>query len=156
MADWKKIEAEYITTETSYRKLAQKYGLNQATVAQKAKAEDWVGKRKQQASTAQAKILEKDINKKVDRATKLYNAADELLEKIVTGISSASIVSPTAAKNYSDALKNIKEIHLIRSAEDIEEQKARIAKLKKDAEKQDNDKSSITIKLEGSLSDYAQ
>ena len=156
MADWKKIEAEYITTETSYRKLAQKYGLNQATVAQKAKAEDWVGKRKQQASTAQALILEKDINKKVDRATKLYNAADELLEKIVTGISSASIVSPTAAKNYSDALKNIKEIHMIRTQEDIEEQKARIAKLQKEAEKQDNDKSSITIKLEGSLSDYAQ
>ena len=156
MADWKKIEAEYITTETSYRKLAQKYGLNQATVAQKAKAEDWVGKRKQHASATQAEILDRDMECKVDRATKLYNAADDLLEKIVAGISKADVVTPTAAKNYSDALKNIKEIHMIRTQEDIDEQKARIAKLQKDAEKQDNDKSSITIKLEGSLSDYAQ
>ena len=155
MADWKKIEAEYITTETSYRKLAQKYGLNQATVAQKAKAEDWVGKRKQQASTAQAMILEKDINKKVDRATKLYNAADELLAKIVTGISSVSIVSPTAAKNYSDALKNIKEIHMIRSEADMREQEARIRNLEKQAE-QDNNKEPIKVVIEKNLEEYSK
>ena len=80
MADWARIKTEYITTETSYRKLAQKYGLNQATIAQKAKAEDWVGKRKQQASTTQAKILEKDIAKKVDRAARLMTVSDKLLD----------------------------------------------------------------------------
>ena len=45
---------------------------------------------------------------------------------------------------------------MVRSLEDIDEQKARIAKLQKEADRQDNDKSSITITLEGSLSDYAQ
>ncbi len=156
MADWKKIEAEYITTETSYRKLAQKYGLNQATIAQKAKAEDWVGKRKQQASTAQALILEKDINKKVDRATRLKTVADKLLDKVEALVADDDYLSAAAIKNLSDALKNIKEAQMIRTQEDIDEQKARIAKLQKEAEKQDNDKSSITITLEGSLSDYAQ
>ena len=156
MADWKKIEAEYITTETSYRKLAQKYGLNQATIAQKAKAEDWVGKRKQQASTAQALILEKDINKKVDRATRLKTVADKLLDKVEKLVTDEDQLTAAAIKNLSDALKNIKEAQMIRTQEDIEEQKARIAKLQKEAEKQDNDRSSITITLEGSLSDYAQ
>ena len=155
MADWKAIEAEYITTETSYRKLARKYGLNQATIAQKAKTEDWVGKRKQQASATQAKILQADTEQKVDRATKLYNAADDLLDKIVAGISSGSVVSATAAKNYSDALKNIKEIHMIRSAEDIEEQKARIAKLQKETEKTDGN-NGFTITLEGGADAYVQ
>ena len=155
-ADWAKIEAEYITNEdTSYRKLAEKYGLNQATVAQKAKADDWVSKRKQHASATQAEILDRDRDIKVDRATKLSNAADQLLNKIVKGIESAAIVTPTAAKNYSDALKNIKEIHMIRSEEDIEEQKARIAKLQKDAQDEDKNKT-ITITLEGDLSRYAQ
>ena len=153
-ADWAKIEAEYITTDTSYRKLAEKYGLNQATVAQKAKADDWVSKRKQHASTTKAEILDRDRDIKVDRATKLSNAADQLLNKIVKGIESAAIVTPTAAKNYSDALKNIKEIHMIRSAEDIEEQKARIAKLQKDA--QDDTSKTIMVTLEGDLSRYAQ
>jgi hypothetical protein len=156
MADWKKIEAEYITTETSYRKLAQKYGLNQATIAQKAKAEDWVGKRKQQASTAQALILEKDITKKVDRATRLKTVADKLLDKVEVLVERNDELSATAIKNLSDAIKNIKEAQMIRTQEDIEEQKARIAKLQKETEKQDNEKSSITITLEGSLSDYAQ
>ena len=45
---------------------------------------------------------------------------------------------------------------MIKSDQDIREQEARIAKLQKEAEKQDNDKSSITITLEGGLSDYAQ
>ena len=155
MADWKKIEAEYITTDTSYRKLAQKYGLNQATIAQKAKAEDWVGKRKQQASTAQALILEKDINKKVDRATRLKTVADKLLDKVEALVADDDYLTASAIKNLSDALKNIKEAQMIRTQEDIDEQKARIAKLQNEAHKVDSEKS-ITITLEGSLSDYAQ
>lgn len=155
MADWKKIEAEYITTETSYRKLAQKYGLNQATIAQKAKDEDWVGKRKQHASTAQALILEKDITKKVDRATRLKTVADKLLDKVEVLVAQDEYLSASAIKNLSDALKNIKEAQMIRTEEDIEEQKARINKLQNEAHKVDMDRS-ITIKLEGGLSDYAQ
>ena len=154
-ADWKRIETEYITTDTSYRKLAQKYGLNQATIAKKAKDEDWVGKRKQQASTAQAKILEKDIDRKVDRATRLKTVADKLLDKVEALVSDDDYLSATAIKNLSDALKNIKEAQMIRTQEDIAEQKARIAKLQNEAHKVDGEKS-ITITLEGSLSDYAQ
>lgn len=149
MADWKKIEAEYITTETSYRKLAQKYGLNQATIAQKAKAEDWVGKRKQQASTAQALILEKDINKKVDRATRLKTVADKLLDRVETLVAQDDHLTASAIKNLSDALKNIKEAQMIRTQEDIEEQKARIAKLQKEAQKEENHNRDVTITIEG-------
>lgn len=155
MADWKKIEAEYITTETSYRKLAQKYGLNQATIAQKAKAEDWVSKRKQHASATQAEILGRDMEGKVDRAMKLCNAADVLLEKIVAGMNKGDSIAPTAAKNYSDAMKNIKDILMIRSAEDIEEQKARISKLQKEAEKTDRN-DGFTITFEGDIDSYAK
>ena len=154
-ADWAKIEAEYITTDTSYRKLAQKYGLNQATIAQKAKADDWVSKRKQHASDTQAEILDRDKTSKVDRATKLYSAADQLLDKTVRGIENAAIVTPTAAKNYSDALKNIKEIYMIRSEEDIEEQKARIAKLNREADREDRS-ASITVLLEGVTEGYGE
>lgn len=156
MADWEKIKAEYITTEISVRDLAQKYGVHYTTIGKKASKEGWQTLRQQQTNMTLTKILEADTEQKVDRATKLYNAADDLLEKIVSGISSVAIVSPTAAKNYSDALRNIKEIHMIRSTEDVEEQKARIAKLQKETQKVDNEKSSITITLEGSLSDYAQ
>lgn len=156
MADWKKIEAEYITTETSYRKLAQKYGMNQATIAQKAKAEDWVGKRKQQASTAQALILEKDINKKVDRATRLKTVADKLLDRVENIVAQDDHLTAAAIKNLSDALKNIKEAQMIRTQEDIEEQKARIAKLQKEAQREDIQKEPIRVIIADDLSEYSK
>ena len=156
MADWQKIKTEYITTEISYRKLAEKYGLDQATIARRAKKEDWVSKRQHHADKTQAKILNADTKNKADRAARLMTVADKLLNKVERYVDESEYVSPTSAKNLSDTLKNIKEVCMVRSIEDIEEQKARIAKLQKEADRQDNDKSSITITLEGSLSDYAQ
>ena len=32
MADWQAIKTEYITTDTSYRKLAQKYGISHVQI----------------------------------------------------------------------------------------------------------------------------
>ena len=81
-ADWKQIETEYITTDSSYRKLAEKYGLDQATIARKAKKEDWVSKRQRHVNETQAKVLNADTQNKVDRAARLMTVADKLLNKI--------------------------------------------------------------------------
>ena len=81
--DWNAIKTEYITTDTSYRKLAQTYGVDQATIARRAKKEDWVSKRQQNVSTVQAKIVDAISDKQVDRATKLLTASDKLMEKVV-------------------------------------------------------------------------
>ena len=156
MADWQKIRAEYITTDISYRKLADKYGLDQATVARRAKKEDWVSKRQHHADKTQAKILNADTKNKADRASRLMTVADKLLKKVEVLVDKDDYLSAGAIKNLSDALKNIRDTQMIRSELDIREQEARIAKLQKETEKQDNEKSSITITLEGSLSDYAQ
>ena len=155
MADWEKIKAEYIATDTSYRELGQKYGVNYATIGRKAAKEGWQTQRQQHVNNTLTKILDVDTEQKVDRATKLYSAADELLEKIVAGISSAAAVTPNAAKNYSDALKNIKEIHMIRSAEDVEEQKARIAKLQKEA-KNENNNEQIRVVMDDDAGNYSK
>jgi transposase-like protein len=154
-ADWDLIKTEYITTDITCRKLAEKHGVSESTLFKKCSKERWEASRKQHGSKLEAKILQKDINKRADiavaRSNALMEAADLLLEKTVRGINSAPIVTPTAAKNYSDALKNIKEIHMIRTAEDIEEQRARIAKLRKDTEKADTD-SQVTVIIEGDKS----
>lgn len=154
-ADWAKIEAEYITTDTSYRKLADKYNVDQATIARKAKKEDWVSKRQQHISTTQAKVLAADAQQKVDRASRLKNVADKLLDRVEDIVEYDQHLTASAIKNLSDALKNIKEAQMIRTTEDIEEQQARIAKLKKEV--QDDDKSkTITVTLEGDLKRYAK
>lgn len=155
MADWKRIEAEYITTETSYRKLAQKYGLNQATIAQRAKAEDWVGKRKRQASTTQAKIIGAVEGQKVNRAVRLQRVADKLLDKVELILDEPGGVASGSLRNISATLRDIKEIQMIRSELDVKEQEARIANLQKQAEK-DERNASVTVTMEGELAEYAR
>ena len=155
MADWEKIKAEYITTKTSYRKLAEKYGVHYKTISSKGKDEGWAELRSQHTHTVLTKTLDCDINQKVDRAAKLMTAADKLLQKVEQYLETDGPISPTSAKNLSDAMRNIKEIHMIRSAEDIEEQKARIAKLQKEAQKEDNGKQ-ITVILEDELNDFSK
>ena len=156
-ADWAKIKTEYISAskKVSYRKLAKKYGVPESSLFAKASEEQWVEQREQFQSKTIAKSLDAISNATADRAVALMEAADLLLERTVSGIKAYRELPATAAKNYSDALKNIKEIHMIRSAEDIEEQKARTAKLKKEVPDDDKSKT-ITVTLEGDLISYAK
>ena len=155
MADWKKIEAEYITTETSYRKLADKYGVDQATIARRAKKHDWVSKRQHHADKTQAKILTADTQKKVDRVGRLMTVADKLLKKVEQAVDQEGPMSANAIKNLSDALKNIRETQMIRSDADMREQEARIRNLEKQAQVEETDKE-IKVTIEGDLELYSK
>ena len=156
MADWQKIKTEYITTDTSYRKLADKYGIDQATISRKAKKEDWVSKRQHHLSETQAKVLAADTEKKVDRASRLMTVADKLLEKVEQWVEMDEPITANSIKNLSDAIKNIKEVQMIRTAEDIEEQKARIAKLQKEAEREEKTDNTIVIQFAEGSEEYAK
>ena len=159
MANWQKIKTEYITTDTSYRKLAQKYGVHYNAIANKAKQEDWVSQRNQFCDRTVTKTVTAISNKQVDRATQLVEVSDLLLAKVKSLVEGNPelLITPQNLKNLSGVLKDIKEIQSIKSEKDLEEQDARIAKLRREAEKDDSkDKSSITITLEGGLSEYAQ
>lgn len=135
--NWEQIETEYITTDTSYRKLAEKYGVDQATIARKAKKEDWVSKRQRHVSNTQAKVLAADTRRKVSRAERLQTVADKLLNKIeaVVETTDPEDMSAKEIRALTAAVKDIKEIHMIQSEADMREQEARIAKLNREAEK---------------------
>ena len=148
MADWQKIKTEYITTDTSYRKLAQKYEVDQATIARRAKKEDWVSSRQRHADETQAKILTADTKKKADRATRLCTVADKLLNKIEQAVDQEAPISAGAIKNLSDALKNIRDAQMLKSDGDLREQEARIAKLHKEAQQEEKN-TDVHIVIEG-------
>ena len=86
MADWQTIKTEYITTDTSYRKLAKKYGVSYVQIGNVGKEENWVELRKQHLDGILTKSLENDTKKKVDRAKRLRDAADRLLDKVERAI----------------------------------------------------------------------
>ena len=144
MADWQAIKTEYITTDTSYRKLAQKYGINVTTIAKTAGAEGWVEQRKQYATETQAKTLEKISQQEANRAAKIHSVADQLLNKIEALVDRPGMV-PKDVRALVAAVKDLKEIQSVKSALDEQEQRARIANLQKLAQKEDTQADSIEV-----------
>ena len=159
MADWQAIKTEYITTDTSYRKLAEKYGVSRVQIGNVGAEEKWVELRRQHLDKTLTNTVDTISKQQVDRAANLISVADLLLAKVKSLVEmDAEVLRDTQSlKHISGVLKDIKEIQMIRSDADMREQDARIAKLRKEAEKEDDkDKRSITITLEGGLDEYAQ
>ena len=153
MADWKKIKTEYITSNISYRALAEKYGVHYQTICRKSKAEKWVEQRKRTANKTVTKSIDKISNQQVDRAAKLASVADLLLDKIRVMVEENPEIMtvPQNMKHISGVLKDIKDIQMIKSAADIKEQEARIEKLRKDT----HDPSTVpTIVIQGLPEEY--
>ena len=153
MADWNKIKTEYLTSDTSYRKLAQKYGVNATTIAKKASKEDWVSQRQQLANRTLSKTLTAVSNRQVNRAARLQKVADKLLNKIEAAVDDYNmevlLVDRQSLRQITGALKDIKDIQMIRSEADLREQEARIAKLLKEAEREDSGPNKVVIQMEG-------
>ena len=87
MADWQAIKTEYITTDTSYRKLAQKYGVSTTQICNVGRDEGWVELREQHLNKTVAKTIEKIGNKQVDKMARIDKLTDKLLDKLEKAIS---------------------------------------------------------------------
>jgi hypothetical protein len=191
--DWNKIRTEYISTETSYRKLAEKYDVPVSTIFKRAKKENWVDLKKQNEDNLVAKTLETCSEMQVERLKRIQTATDDLLSKIeqaikelnivlntktkktkvieynnierpdkptkeiieeeVEVVETASIVDRTGLKAIASALKDIKEIQMLKSDADMREQEARIAKLRKETEEEKKD-TSINITFGDEVKKY--
>ena len=143
--DWKRIKAEYIAGGTSYRKLAEKYGVSFTTLTRTAQRENWVGLRQQAEDKATTEIVDVVTKDAVKKAVNITDVADKLLEQIEDLLTTSPITSTQSLKNITSALKDLKEIKGYKSDADMREQEARIAKLRKEAEKEDDNVNEIEI-----------
>jgi transcriptional regulator of aromatic amino acid metabolism len=158
MADWQKIKTEYITTNTSYRKLAEKYGVHYNAIANRSKQEGWISQRNQHCDRTMTNTLNAISDKQVDRATNLISVSDLLLAKVKSLLETdAEVLSDTQSmKHISGVLKDIKEIQMIRSDADMREQEARIKNLQKQAESDEGNKEPVRVIIEDGLKEYSK
>lgn len=138
MADWQAIKTEYITTQTSYRKLAQKYGVSHVQIGNVGKQENWVELRRQHLDKTLAKTVEKISQQEANRAARIHSVADKLLNKIDATVESGRPLDTKGIRALTAAVKDLKEILCVRSDLDKQEQEARIANLRKQAEKDED------------------
>ena len=157
--DWKKIKQEYIAGGTSYRKLAEKYDVSLTTLQRYATKENWVGLKRQTEAKAATKIVEIESDKQAERMRRLLTVSDKLLQAVEDAVEQFQagelLLEKGALKSLSGAIKDIKDIQSIKSELDIEEQKARIAILKKQAESNEDSKD-ITVAIIGDLEKYSE
>lgn len=133
--DWQEVKTEYVTTDTSYRKLAKKYGVSATAVANKAKAENWVSLREQFLSDSFTKTVKKIKQKESDRMSRIMAASDKLLEKIERAIDELDIQMVTYKEktkvieynNYERPDKPTKEV--IEEKEELIETKSIIDRM---------------------------
>ena len=178
MADWQAIKAEYITTDTSYRKLAKKYDVGYQAICHRSKEEGWIAEREQYTNKTVSKAIEKISSKQAEKLTRINSLADKLLEKLEQAVGEldkviivhkekveegntettteyreaqdGGLVDRAGLRQLTAALKDIKEVQMLQSELDRREQEARIANLQKQAEKEDEQGNNApTLIIEG-------
>lgn len=153
--NWKKIKAEYIRGGTSYRKLAEKYGVSFSSIRRMAEKEKWTDLRTKTMHKANTKIVESVSNQEAKKFDQIQTIADLLMEKIKEGIADGSLVKDSKdIRAIMSSLKDLKDIKGCKSELDMQEQIARIDKLRKEAsiEEQNNE---IRVVFGSDLEDYS-
>ena len=140
--DWNKIKAEYIAGGTSYRKLAEKYGVSQSTLRQRAAREKWTDDKNSVRTEIEQKMIESVSDEQAEEAVSavsLINQAAMNMLRQIADETTRVIKDEKVFNVYSRALKQLKEVLDIKSEKDMEEQQARIDNLRRQADSESFD-----------------
>lgn len=153
MQDWERIKTEYVTTAVSYRELAKKYDIPLATIGKRGKKEQWTKKKEQHIDRAETMVLQAVERRKASSAGKIYDVSIKLLDKIAETADTDGLCAKDL-RSLTAALKDLREIQGIRTPEELEEQRARIEKLKREAAEKESGQE-IAVEL-GEVNKYAE
>ena len=119
-ASWLQIRLEYETTNTSYRKIADKHGVSFNTLKGRAKRENWAKSKEDTHHKITTKTLQKTVvkiaEKESNRSLRILNISDKLADKIeeaVEQLESYIVTNKVKTKTITydpKALKPSKEV----------------------------------------------
>ena len=119
-ANWKQMKDEYVAGGTTYKQIAEKYGVPMGTIAHRAKEEKW-----RDLKLARA---EDDLNASAELAA----IADKLTVRI-SELVDIMVLDTHGIKQLSSALKDLRDVKEYRS--DVALRKAKLRKLEREVEK---------------------
>lgn len=143
--DWKEIKAEYVAGGTSYRKLAAKYGVPFSNLKNVAIKEQWTQLRERAKNRTDTRLVAKigERNAKIDDT--YGRCVDKLMRKAEELIDNTPVWQVTSLKEMATAMKCLKECKGVKSEADIREQEARIKKLEKEIETDNNNLGEVVV-----------
>lgn len=81
--DWVPIRAEYIAGTASYRKLAEKYGVSENALAERAKKEDWPQERKQYRDKRGTDLVARYARMDTRKMEALFKASEKMADRLL-------------------------------------------------------------------------
>ena len=130
MTDWEKIKTEYLSENTSYRKLSAKYGVPRRQIEDRGKLEDWPWLRETFRRDSLPLLRDSLCEKNSRSAQKIMDVADKLLDKISDSLDALSAIDGNTLKHFTAALKELRDIKGVKSEADIREQELRMENLR--------------------------
>lgn len=115
--DWIKIKNEYISTGTTTRKLAEKYGVSASSVMKKAAAEKWLSQREEQKSRIEAELKKKTASyvaaSEADRISTLVRIGEKAARFLEVRLDALISVGAKAyeVKAIMETVKLIREVY---------------------------------------------
>ncbi len=149
-----KIKSEFISGEKTLQEAADEYKVPYSTLTKKSHEGKWKELRKECGKKTERKIIETVSTNGAKKAVDIIDVADKLLEK-----ASELMEMPLTTQSFkqlTSALKDLKEIKGYKSEADMREQEARIAKLLKEAQEEDNSNTEFKVTFGGASSEEAK
>ena len=154
--DWTEIEKDYRENGLSYPKLAEKYQVPLPTLKKAAARQGWVKSREHSQAIANGtdengtgtssdemvpnevvpvfQVLPKDVRPAESDKERFDRMVSAMMDRVEDGICQMDVTNVGAIKLMTAALRDLRKLkHLDKTPLDIEEQKARINKLKSEA-----------------------
>ena len=157
--DWNAIKIDYITGKLGYRALAKKHGVPFTTLAHRASVEGWVELRQRHNDEIVTKTCKNAAKEATDYRDKLYSLALKVAQQLEDMTDQNSVSSLAAAgikpRDITGAIKDLEDILHIKSENDLKEQEARIAKLRKEVES-GNEDTSVKVIIAGDAEELAE
>ena len=157
--DWHTIKTEYITTSISYRKLCEKHNIPFNTLQCRAKKEKWVEERNKHQDRVVAKSIQKSESKAIDYKKTLYEIAYKVARQLNDMTEQNTIFDLAAMgikpKDITGAIKDLEDALHVKSEVDLREQEARIEKLRKETE-DNNESKDIHVVISSELDEYSK
>lgn len=151
-AQWRELKDEYVTGETSIRKLAAKTGIDRGTIEHRCKKEEWVklrdAYRQRVSEKTLARIEAEAVKAAAERLMAIYNTADSITAAIRQKIQERDVRENASAQDLNAFASAINKLH----AMEIAGERLKLDKTRADAEQ----KAEVTVTFTGDTEKWAR
>ena len=128
---YERCKEEYLHGGGNLRELADRYGVSYAALTKRSGRERWADQRRAIFAAAAPKVRDRAAQAIAERAERLFSTADSLTREIDGRMNGDDLLRTARdARDLAAALAELRDVLQIRTEEDVEEQRARIGKLR--------------------------